>query len=158
MLMFLKWTETVTVNLICYLIRVAMGYLDRCFLPDSRICIPLYNTGINILHLVHMIWWFHQNYVLRVNYNHRPETSSVALNLRLVNFGQACVSVTGPMVTIGSSAVSATWFPPDQRTTATGFITGVMTMGGGMSFILGNNQSAGKHTLEWLTLEIIKTP
>ena len=122
-------------------LRLTLRYLDRCFLPGSRVRCSMYNSGITIHHLVWLVINYF-TYARTLNYSVLLPLchiwNDVCISSRLANFGQACIGITGPMVTIGCSAVSATWFPPDQRTTATGFILGIMTVGGGIPLILGD--------------------
>ncbi len=56
---------------------------------------------------------------------------------RLVNLGQVLVSASGPIAVAVSGAVSATWFPPHQRATATAIANRLQSLGAGLTFIVG---------------------
>ena len=56
---------------------------------------------------------------------------------RTMNAGQLLDSAAGPVAMAAIPAMSATWFPPDQRTTATAIASRVQAFGGALPFVLG---------------------
>ena len=56
---------------------------------------------------------------------------------RAMNAGQLLDSAAGPVAMAAIPAMSATWFPPDQRTTATAIASRVQAFGGALPFVLG---------------------
>ena len=59
------------------------------------------------------------------------------INFRLMHAGQALNGLAGPVAMAAPPAVSAIWFPPDQRTTATAVGTLFGMMGTAVGFFLG---------------------
>ena len=56
---------------------------------------------------------------------------------RLIHIGQFLNGLAGPIAMGGPPALSAEWFVPEQRTTATAIASVANTMGNAVSFILG---------------------
>ncbi len=56
---------------------------------------------------------------------------------RTANIGQIFVGLAGPVCQGGSPALSATWFPTNQRTTSTAIATIAAVVGSAFSFIIG---------------------
>ena len=59
------------------------------------------------------------------------------LTIRTANFGQFFIALAGPFIVQGPPLLSAAWFPPHQRTTATSVASTCMIFGVAMSFIIG---------------------
>ncbi|KAL4228584.1 Solute carrier 49 member 4 [Mactra antiquata] len=64
-------------------------------------------------------------------------TSKASVATPLIHFGQFLNGLAGPIAMGAPPALSAEWFPPEQRTTATAIATVTNTLGLAMSFILG---------------------
>ena len=56
----------------------------------------------------------------------------------LIHVGQFLNGLAGPIAMGAPPAISAEWFPPEQRTTATAISSVANTMGNAVSFLLGN--------------------
>ena len=56
---------------------------------------------------------------------------------RTANIGQFFIGLAGPFLVQGPSLISAVWFPPHQRTTATAISSIAMEVGMAASFIVG---------------------
>ena len=56
---------------------------------------------------------------------------------RLIHFGQFLNGLAGPIAMGAPPTISAEWFPPEQRTTATAIATVTNTLGLAVSFLLG---------------------
>ena len=55
----------------------------------------------------------------------------------LINAGQICIGLCGPVSQAAATAISSTWFPPKQRTTATAIGSLASYCGTALSFMLG---------------------
>ena len=58
--------------------------------------------------------------------------------IRLMHIGQFFNGVGGPVAMAAPPAISATWFPASQRSTATGLMYSLLMLGIALSFIIGN--------------------
>ncbi|XP_076456105.1 solute carrier family 49 member 4-like [Babylonia areolata] len=67
----------------------------------------------------------------------RVFTAEPPLVTILMNVGQALNGLAGPVAMAGPPVMSAVWFPPKQRTTATAIGTIFATMGTAAGFVLG---------------------
>ncbi|XP_033625226.1 LOW QUALITY PROTEIN: solute carrier family 49 member 4 homolog [Asterias rubens] len=54
-----------------------------------------------------------------------------------VNVGQIFINLSGPLLSAAPTILSAVWFPPHQRTTATAISTASVSMGFAVSFLVG---------------------
>ena len=80
----------------------------------------------------------HQSFVFFAKiYNFIENISS--LNDRTANIGQIFVGLAGPICQGGPPALSATWFPANQRTTSTAIATVALVIGTSFSFLIGPN-------------------
>ncbi|XP_053372758.1 solute carrier family 49 member 4 homolog [Mercenaria mercenaria] len=64
-------------------------------------------------------------------------TSKSSVATPLIHFGQFLNGLAGPIAMGAPPALSAEWFPPEQRTTATAIATVTNTLGLAVSFLLG---------------------
>lgn len=60
---------------------------------------------------------------------------------RLIHFGQFLNGLAGPIAMGAPPALSAEWFPPEQRTTATAIASVTNTLGLAVSFLLGKKHN-----------------
>ncbi len=59
------------------------------------------------------------------------------LQYRTANIGQILIGLASPVCMSASPAISATWFPANQRTTSTAIGTVAVTFGSAFSFLIG---------------------
>lgn len=64
----------------------------------------------------------------------------------LIHIGQILNGLAGPVAMAAAPVLSSTWFPPNQRTTATSIMTASNYFGVAVSFILGPLIVPDKHT------------
>lgn len=64
-------------------------------------------------------------------------TSKSTTATYLIHAGQICVGLGGPVAQAAATALSSTWFPPDQRTTATAIGSLASYTGTALSFVMG---------------------
>ncbi|CAG5118500.1 unnamed protein product [Candidula unifasciata] len=67
----------------------------------------------------------------------RVITSEPLIATILIHFGQFLNGVAGPVAMSAFPTLSATWFPPQERVTATAIGTSISIMGAALAFILG---------------------
>ena len=68
---------------------------------------------------------------------HIPQTNPT-LQLILAHVGAVLIGIAGPIVMAAPTALSAAWFPPDQRTTATAVAQVANGLGNGVSYLIGS--------------------
>ncbi|KAL3831878.1 hypothetical protein ACJMK2_023575 [Sinanodonta woodiana] len=77
------------------------------------------------------------SFLIAVGTGLRCITSDPTKATWLIHVGQFLNGVAGPIAMGGPPMVSAEWFPPHQRTTATSILFVISTLGIGSSFLLG---------------------
>ena len=92
-----------------------------------------YNLGASICRLIHIVP-FTDLYITSQSNASRKYNEFIC---RLIHIGQFLNGLGGPIAMGAPPAISAEWFPPEQRTTATAISTLSNTMGNAVSFLLG---------------------
>ena len=93
---------------------------------------------MGLSHLIFHTGPRHEGRLILVMYAQAMNCRNV-LYCRLMNLGQALNGLAGPIAMAGPPAVSAVWFPPHQRTTATAIGTFFGMLGTASGFLIGNS-------------------
>ena len=93
---------------------------------------------MGLSHLIFHAGPRHEGYLISVMCAQAMNCGNV-LYCRLMNVGQALNGLAGPIAMGGPPAVSAVWFPPHQRTTATSIGTFFGMLGTAAGFLIGNS-------------------
>ena len=101
--------------------------LSRCFLAST--CLKSLNSTTE--HCLGQDQWM--NYF----YYYQAFDLPFPLRLSLIHLGHFCIGAAGPVAMGAIPALSATWFPPQERVAATALGTSIGMSGVAISFILG---------------------